>query len=216
MDVNHDKNADSLFPAYTMATNRPEYRDPKTPRAVKVYTIAQESRYLIVENVPALGLVENLLKLCSSFGPVQSHRLLDDHASATNYCDVVWIQFATTAAARIAKRTLDDKPFFSNLLRVSYAPEYETVDDLRGKLQERRYSVTQRVSYNKRKDRRQSKQKPPSSSSSSYTEGTTTTTATMMPPVLGPLPKESPSTSSSSTTTTTTTTTNAPKKRRRI
>ncbi|KAJ8654199.1 hypothetical protein O0I10_010147 [Lichtheimia ornata] len=198
-----------------MATNRPEYRDPKTPRAVKVYTIAQESRYLIVENVPALGLVENLLKLCSSFGPVQSHRLLDDHASATNYCDVVWIQFATTAAARIAKRTLDDKPFFSNLLRVSYAPEYETVDDLRGKLQERRYSVTQRVSYNKRKDRRQSKQKPPSSSSS-YTEGTTTTTATMMPPVLGPLPKESPSTSSSSTTTTTTTTTNAPKKRRRI
>ncbi|CDH49496.1 upf0712 protein c7orf64-like protein [Lichtheimia corymbifera JMRC:FSU:9682] len=127
-----------------MATNRPEYRDPKTPRAVKVYTIAQESRYLIVENVPALGLVENLLKLCSSFGPVQSHRLLDDHTSATNYCDVVWIQFATTAAARIAKRTLDDKPFFSNLLRVSYAPEYETVDDLRGKLQERRYSVTQR------------------------------------------------------------------------
>ncbi|KAI7880211.1 hypothetical protein K492DRAFT_187995 [Lichtheimia hyalospora FSU 10163] len=127
-----------------MATNRPEYRDPKRPRAVKVYTIAQESRYLIVENVPALGLVDNLLKLCSSFGPVSSHRLLDDHASATNYCDVVWIQFATTAAARIAKRTLDDKPFFSNLLRVSYAPEYETVDDLRGKLQERRFSVTQR------------------------------------------------------------------------
>lgn len=186
-----------------MATNRPEYRDPKTPRAVKVYTIAQESRYLIVENVPALGLVENLLKLCSSFGPVQSHRLLDDHTSATNYCDVVWIQFATTAAARIAKRTLDDKPFFSNLLRVSYAPEYETVDDLRGKLQERRYSVTQRVSNNKRKDRRQRKQEP----SSSFTGATTT--------IIGPsLPKESSSISSS--TTTTTTTSNTPKKRRRI
>lgn len=180
-----------------MATNRPEYRDPKTPRAVKVYTIAQESRYLVIENVPALGLVENLLKLCSSFGPVQSHRLLDDHANATNYCDVVWIQFATTAAARIAKRTLDDKPFFSNLLRVSYAPEYETVDDLRSKLQERRYSVTQRVSHNRHKDRRQRQQKP-----SSVTEEKNQP-STMIGPMI---PNKA----------TTTTTSSTPKKRRRI
>lgn len=188
-----------------MATNRPEYRDPKTPRAVKVYTIAQESRYLVIENVPALGLVENLLKLCSSFGPVQSHRLLDDHASATNYCDVVWIQFATTAAARIAKRTLDDKPFFSNLLRVSYAPEYETVDDLRSKLQERRYSVIQRVSHNRHKDRRQRQQKP-----SSFVEEKNQP-STMIGPMI---PNKATTTSTSTSSTTTTSST--PKKRRRI
>ncbi|KAI8147224.1 hypothetical protein BJV82DRAFT_575958 [Fennellomyces sp. T-0311] len=117
-----------------MATNRPEYRDPKTPRAVKVYTIAQESRYVLFENVPALGLVDNLLAQCQTHGQVEHHWPLDTHASSDEFRDVILVVFHSAVAARKAKRAMDDRPFFANLLRVSYAPEYETVDDARNKL----------------------------------------------------------------------------------
>ncbi|KAL1926382.1 hypothetical protein VTP01DRAFT_5903 [Rhizomucor pusillus] len=139
-----------------MATNRPEYRDARTPRAVKAYSIAQESRYLIVENVPALGIVDDLLKMCAAFGTVQEHYMLDDHPHVDQFTEVVWIKFESAVGARMAKRGLDDKPFFSNLLRISYAVEYETEDDIRQKLQERKAAVTRRLatktsSRNKRK-----------------------------------------------------------------
>ncbi|KAI9318793.1 hypothetical protein BX666DRAFT_2026216 [Dichotomocladium elegans] len=124
-------------------SQRPEYRDAKTPRAVRVYTIAQESRYIVFENVPALGLVSDLLKQCATFGPVEDHRLLD-RVPRPEFTETVWVKFYTWRAARLAKLTMDDKPFFHNLLRVSYAPEYESIDDARNKLQEHRHSVARR------------------------------------------------------------------------
>ncbi|KAG0164032.1 RNA-binding protein 48 [Apophysomyces sp. BC1034] len=135
-----------------MATNRPAYRDPKTPRAVCVYTVAQESRYLIFENVPALGLREELLKQCQAYGQVDECHLLDDHPSSTEYMDVVWIRFSTMASARMAKRRMDDRNFYASILRVSYAPEYETVDDVRHKLQERKAAMVRRLTKNPRKE----------------------------------------------------------------
>ncbi|KAI7850180.1 hypothetical protein BDC45DRAFT_539345 [Circinella umbellata] len=134
-----------------MALNRPTYRDSKQPRAVKVYTIAQESRYLIFENVPALGVIDNLITQCQSWAmlapghqqqrsnslTVQNHGLLDTHSSSDELHDVVWVEFANSRQARKVKQMMDDKPFFTHLLRVSYAPEYESVDDFRNKLQER-------------------------------------------------------------------------------
>ncbi|OBZ87587.1 RNA-binding protein 48 [Choanephora cucurbitarum] len=124
-------------------TTRPEYRDPKKPRAVCVYTIAQESRYLIVENIPHLGVIDQLIQLCHSFGLVESHRPLDE--ISTDQTDVVLIQYAHIASARLAKRKLDDKPFFTQLLRVYYAPEYESLQDLRDKFQDRYQSVHARL-----------------------------------------------------------------------
>lgn len=144
-----------IFNAARMATNRPEYRDARTPRAVKAYCIAQESRYLIVENVPALGVTENLLKMCSAFGAIQEHRMLDDHPHADQFTDVVWIKFETAMGARMAKRGLDDKPFFSNLLRISYAVEYESEQDIRQKLKERKAAVAHRLTAKAPKKRKQ-------------------------------------------------------------
>ncbi|KAG2216221.1 hypothetical protein INT45_014193 [Circinella minor] len=134
-----------------MALNRPEYRDSKQPRAVKVYTIAQESRYLIFENVPALGIIDNLITQCQSWAmlapghqqqksnalTVQNHGLLDTHASSDEFHDVVWVELTNCMQARKVKQMMDDKPFFTHILRVSYAPEYESMDDFRNKLQER-------------------------------------------------------------------------------
>ena len=126
-----------------MATNRLEYRDSKTPRAVKVYTVAQESRYLLFENVPALNVVDNLLVACQLIGTVVDHQVLNE--SCDQFCDVVLVVFHNAKAARKAKRTMDDRPFFANLLRVSYAPQYETVDDVRNKLLARRSPIKPKI-----------------------------------------------------------------------
>ncbi|KAI9484309.1 hypothetical protein BDB00DRAFT_154790 [Zychaea mexicana] len=168
-----------------MATNRPGYRDSKTPRAVKVYSIAQESRYLVYENIPALGLVDNLTARCQFFGSVQQHGMLDSHAASDEFHDVVWVAFATVMSARKAKRTMDDRPFFANVLRVSYAPEFETVEDFRNKLQERHRSAPsslalqqQRLQKNPRlKDQR-----------SIITAAAATLDTKAVQPTIGPLP----------------------------
>lgn len=124
-----------------MATNRPEYRDSREPRAVKVYTTAQESRFLVFDNVPSLGVIDQLIRTCRKFGRVMEHRVLDEHPNATDLTDVVWVAFDTLASGRRAKQKLDDTPFFAQLLRVSYAPEYETMEDIRQKLVDRTVNV---------------------------------------------------------------------------
>jgi hypothetical protein len=140
-----------------MSIIRLDYRDSKIPKAVYVYTIAQESRYIIIENIPSLGVIDQLIDKCRSYGSIQEHRMLDDHASSTEYVDVVWIQYHDILSARMAKRKMDDKPFFTNLLRVNYAPEYETFDDIRAKFQDRLEAVSQKLAksqrtFKKRKD----------------------------------------------------------------
>ena len=46
---------------------------------------------------------------------------------------------------RLAKRKLDNRSFFGSQLHVTYAPEQETVDDTRSKLQLRRQDVLKRI-----------------------------------------------------------------------
>ena len=46
---------------------------------------------------------------------------------------------------RIAKRKLDDWSFFGGVLHVCYAPEYETVQETREKLQDRRKAIAAKV-----------------------------------------------------------------------
>lgn len=130
-----------------VATNRPRYRAGKKETAVKAYTINQESRYLIVKNVPALGNVEELIKLFALYGTIEEYRLLDEEKSE-QFTDVYWIRFAEIAAARIAKRKCDDYNFIGNLLDVAYAPQFETVADMRNKLEERRRIVARKIAQN--------------------------------------------------------------------
>ena len=46
---------------------------------------------------------------------------------------------------RYAKRKLDDYSFFGGNLHVCYAPEYESVNETRQKLQERRREIATRL-----------------------------------------------------------------------
>jgi hypothetical protein len=47
--------------------------------------------------------------------------------------------------SRHAKKKLDDWSFFGGVLHVTYAPEYESVEETREKLQDRRKAVAARL-----------------------------------------------------------------------
>ena len=67
--------------------------------------------------------------VCASFTP---HINIHTHVVVVFFC-------------RVAKRKLDDNSFLGGVLHVCYAPEYETVQDTREKLQQRRIDVARRV-----------------------------------------------------------------------
>ena len=123
--------------------HRASYREPRWERATKVYTINQESRYLLVQGVPCVGASEELIKRFALYGDVEEYRLLDEYP-AEEFTEVYWIKFVKIQAARFAKKKLDNRSFFGGLLHVCYAPEYESVEDTRQKLQDRRIHVARR------------------------------------------------------------------------
>ncbi|XP_019853964.1 PREDICTED: pollen-specific leucine-rich repeat extensin-like protein 3 isoform X2 [Amphimedon queenslandica] len=129
----HHKQADTC-------TNRPEYRNPRQERAVKVYTINQESRYLLVLNVPSLGVVKDLMELFSLYGEIEEYRILDEYPCEP-YTDVYLIKYREIESAKLAKNKLDNHYFFSKDLHVCYAPEFESVSDTREKLNKRRTKI---------------------------------------------------------------------------
>ncbi|CAK9235300.1 unnamed protein product [Sphagnum jensenii] len=125
---------------------RTDDRSGRRVRAIRVYTLCQESRYLIVRNVPALGCIDELVKLFALYGPIEEYRLMDEE-DCEEFTDVYWIKFAHISNARFAKRKLDEYQFLGNLLQVSYAPNHETLADTRNKLEERQRTVLNRLKW---------------------------------------------------------------------
>ena len=72
------------------------------------------------------------------------YRILDEYPSEP-YTDVYWVKFVDISAARVAKRKLDDRSFFGKNLHVSYAPEFESVEETREKLQQRKDVIAQKT-----------------------------------------------------------------------
>ncbi|XP_022132316.1 RNA-binding protein 48-like [Momordica charantia] len=120
------------------------------PPAVRVYAICDESRYLIVRNVPALGCGDDLLKLFSSYGNVEECKPMDAE-ECDEFTDVYFIKFHLVNNARFAKRKLDEFVFLGNRLQVSYAPEFESLLDTKEKLEVRRREVLARLNLGRSK-----------------------------------------------------------------
>lgn len=134
-----------------LCKTRPEYRRGKQERAVKVFTIAEESRYLLVQNVPDLkeygreqkeetSLESALVTLCSKFGSILSIESVDCDSCA-EFTYACLLKFERFSAAVQAKKRLDDHEFYGSILHVTYAPEFETTEDLHDKLQARKRFV---------------------------------------------------------------------------
>ena len=119
-----------------------------------------------------LGLQNELRLLCEQFGELESFRPLDElptdpemeaylaqyvghanaryvvvprgirrHSSMAVLTPVAMVLDAA-ASARYAKRKLDESAFYGSVLQVRYAPEYETVEETRQKLIDRRRTIT--------------------------------------------------------------------------
>ncbi|NXQ36692.1 RBM48 protein, partial [Alaudala cheleensis] len=117
--------------------SRAKYREGWRPRAVKLYTINLESRYLLIQGVPALGVMKELVEQFALYGAIEEYHALDEYP-AEQFTEVYLIKFKKLQCARVAKKKMDERSFFGSLLHVCYAPEFETVQETREKLQDRR------------------------------------------------------------------------------
>jgi nitrate reductase beta subunit len=99
---------------------------------------------MIVRNVPALGCGDDLMRLFMTYGEVEECKPMDAEDCA-EFTDVYWIKFRLITNARFAKRKLDESSFLGNRLQISYAPEYENVNDTKDKLESRRKEVLARL-----------------------------------------------------------------------
>ncbi|NXD92852.1 RBM48 protein, partial [Chaetorhynchus papuensis] len=115
--------------------SRAKYREGWRPRAV--YTINLESRYLLIQGVPALGVMKELVEQFALYGAIEEYHALDEYP-AEQFTEVYLIKFKKLQCARVAKKKMDERSFFGSLLHVCYAPEFETVQETREKLQDRR------------------------------------------------------------------------------
>ncbi|KAK2430702.1 RNA-binding (RRM/RBD/RNP motifs) family protein [Trifolium repens] len=143
----------------------PRYKD-ESP-AVRVYTVSDESRYLIVRNVPALGCGNDLLQLFSTYGQVEECKPMDAE-DCEQFTDVYWIKFLLFSNARFAKRKLDEFVFLGNRLQVSYAPHFESLSDTKDKLEGRRREVLARLNPGRSKETIASNSRPLINSNTSF------------------------------------------------
>ncbi|RDD40201.1 RNA-binding protein 48 [Trichoplax sp. H2] len=124
--------------------DRPGYRQSRWERAVKVYTVNQESQYLLIQGVPAVGACQELIELFAIYGAIQEYRILDEYPTE-EFTEVYWIKFQRIDAARYAKKKLDNKSFMGGILHVCYAPEYENLADTRQKLLQRKRIISKKL-----------------------------------------------------------------------
>lgn len=129
-------------------TTRPSYREGREPKAIKVYTVSSESKYLLIQGVP-INHGEDLAPIFSIHGEIDELRGIGDYPEKEKFTEVFLIKYKHIQAARFAKRKLDELSFFGGCLHVCYAPEYETVAETRAKLLQRRRIIAIKTSNRK-------------------------------------------------------------------
>ncbi|POI25306.1 hypothetical protein CIB84_010944, partial [Bambusicola thoracicus] len=78
--------------------SRAKYREGRRPRAVKVYTINLESRYLLIQGVPALGVMKELVEQFALYGAIEEYHALDEYP-AEQFTEVYLIKFQNLQCA---------------------------------------------------------------------------------------------------------------------
>ncbi|WAQ93671.1 RBM48-like protein [Mya arenaria] len=119
-----------------VCATRSPYREGRKATAVKVYTVNQESIYVLVQGVPSVGTSRELMRLFEAQGDLDDHRVLDEYPAA-QFTETHLFKYKRIQSARFAKRKLDDWSFYGGVLHVCYAPEYENVEETRNKLRDR-------------------------------------------------------------------------------
>ena len=71
----------------------------------------QESKYLLVQGVPAVGTSQELVKLFAIHGAISEYRILDDYP-AEHFTEIYLIKFEKIQAARYSSSIMTLAQFF--------------------------------------------------------------------------------------------------------
>ncbi|KAI2810170.1 RNA-binding protein 48 [Blomia tropicalis] len=126
-----------------LCTTREVYRCGKRETAVKVFTIADESVYILVQNVPLLNGVNiknDLEIICSRFGVLDSIEPVK-YETKEAFCQTFLVKYVRLVDAIRAKKSLDDHIFLGSSLHICYAPEFESVEETLAKVNSRQRYV---------------------------------------------------------------------------
>lgn len=129
-----------------LCQTRAKYRQGRKLTAVKVYTVNDESKYLIVSGVPAIKITSELEAMCLKYGDIEVLKILPDYPHE-EYTEAYLLKYLRIKNARFAKIQLDGKSYYGGVLHVCYAPELESVEETREKLTERRKTVAALTRY---------------------------------------------------------------------
>ncbi|KAL5960873.1 RNA-binding protein 48, partial [Taenia solium] len=99
----------------------------------QVFTIADESPYLLIFGVPSIGLLKPLEERIQKIEDVQQIRKVS-HPESEEFTETYIVKFRSVNLARNVKRRLDDSSFYGGFLHIVYAPEYESVAECRVKM----------------------------------------------------------------------------------
>ncbi|XP_075167141.1 RNA-binding protein 48 [Haematobia irritans] len=140
-------------------TTRLKYRQGRELKAVKVYTVANESNYLLVFGVPKINLQNELKQKARKFGNIRNisdvtTELLNKGCEIEPFTQVFLVSFEKITDARKFKKFSDARSFYGGILHISYAPEYETIEELRDKLNKRKTEVEYRMKTNEKQLKR--------------------------------------------------------------
>ncbi|KAF5284866.1 hypothetical protein FQR65_LT13382 [Abscondita terminalis] len=127
-----------------LCETRPAYRQGRKLTAVKVYTVNSESQHLFVYGVPKINLRNELKSAFTKYGRIKSFHVVTDYKTEL-FTECYHVHYERIQSARVAKKLMDNKPFYGGVLHVCYTPEHEQLDETRQKLQQRSRDVLTRL-----------------------------------------------------------------------
>ncbi|XP_038221414.1 uncharacterized protein LOC119839260 [Zerene cesonia] len=128
----------------SLCTTRLPYRQGRKLTAVKAYSITNESNHLLIFGVPSLNLRQETKALFAKFGKLLQFTISTQHVAEV-FTENYHAQFEKLQSARLAKRMLDTKNFYGGCLHVCYAPEFESINETKEKLLQRKRDVIFRL-----------------------------------------------------------------------
>lgn len=123
-----------------LCETRPAYRQGRRLTAIKSYTVSAESQHLFIYGVPKISLQSELKSTCLKYGKLLKLHVVADYKTEI-FTECFHICYEKIEAARKAKRCLDNRSFYGGILHVCYAPEFETVEETKNKLEGRRQVI---------------------------------------------------------------------------
>lgn len=129
-------------------------------RLMQVYTVANESQHLMIFGVPKVNLFQELKQRLNRYGDIECFRnMTEEWMQRSNaeplepFTEVFSIKYRKPEQARYCKHYMDAREFYGGILHITYAPENETIDELRGKLLKRQFEIKQRLTINQKQEK---------------------------------------------------------------